>query len=167
MADRGDSDATRRISPSRNERTSAPVDDRPVVDLVAWVGWLVGGELIVVGLVALARAGFDDFNLFEPVVAVGPFNLTRLFALITLALGAITWAGTAGSADDLGLRVLGAIMLVAGIVWMIEPGGFNRWLGTESVDGTHYAVVGLVLIAFSMVPPFRLGRRPDTPATDA
>ena len=137
------------------------MDDRPVVDPVAWAGWLVGGELIVVGLVALARAGFDDFDLFEPVVAVGPFHLTRLFALITLALGAITWAGTAGDADDLGLRVLGAIMLVAGIVWMIEPGGFNRWLGTQSVDGTHYALIGIVLIGFSMVPPFRIGRRPD------
>lgn len=161
MADHGDQDATRQIPPTRADRSSPPVDDRPVVDPVEWAGWLIGGELIVVGLVALARAGFDDFDLFEPVVAVGPFHLTRLFALITLALGAITWAGTAGDADDLGLRVLGAIMLVAGIVWMIEPGGFNRWLGTQSSDGTHYAVIGVLLIGFSMVPPFRIGRPPD------
>lgn len=166
MAERGDRDATRRITPAYGESPSAPVDDRPVVDLVSWVGWLVGGWLIVVALVALARAGFDDFDLFEPVVAVGPFHLTRLFALITLALGAITWGGTAGTTDDLGLRVLGAIMLVAGIVWTIEPGGFNRWLGTESVDGTHYAIIGIVLVAFSMIPPIRVGRRPGPPAEE-
>lgn len=161
MADQSDHDTTRQIPPAGAVRSSSPVDDRPIVNPVAWVGWLVGGELIVVGLVALARAGFDDFDLFEPVVAVGPFHLTRLFALITLALGAITWAGTAGDADELGLRVLGAIMLVVGIVWMIEPGGFNRWLGTRSVDGTHYALIGVALIGFSMVPSFRVGRRPD------
>ncbi len=161
MADQGDHDVTRQIPPTRAGQGAPPADTRPIVDPVAWAGWLVGGELIVVGLVALARAGFDDFDLFEPVVAVGPFHLTRLFALITLALGAITWAGTAGDADDLGLRVLGAIMLVAGIVWMIEPGGFNRWLGTQSVDGTHYAIIGIVLIGFSLVPPFRVGRPPE------
>lgn len=162
MTDQGDYDATRQIPPTTAERAAPPpVDNRPLVDPVSWAGWLIGGELIVVGLVALARAGFDDFDLFEPVVTVGPFHLTRLFALITLALGAITWAGTAGQADHLGLRVLGAIMLVVGIVWMIEPGGFNRWLGTRSADGTHYAVIGIVLIAFSMVPPFRIGSPPD------
>lgn len=162
MTGQGDYDVTRQIPPTRAERGSVPVDNRPVVDPVSWAGWLIGGELIVVGLVALARAGFDDFDLFEPVVAVGPFHLTRLFALITLALGAITWAGTAGDADDLGLRVLGATMLVVGIVWMIEPGGFNRWLGTRSADGTHYAIIGIALIAFSLVPPFRIGRPPET-----
>ena len=145
----------------RSEWKSAPVDDRPEVDLLAWVGWLIGGELIVVGLVALARAGFDSFALFEPIVAVGPFHATRLMALISIALGAITWAGTAGTADDMGLRVLGAIVLVAGIVWLIEPGGFRQWLGTQSVDGAHYAVIGTLLVVFSMIPPFRLGRPPD------
>ena len=116
--------------------------------------------MIVVGLVALARAGFDDFDLFDPVASVGPYHLTRLFALITLVLGMVVWAGTAGTPDDLGLRVLGALLLVAGIVWVIEPGGFNQWLGTEVADGVHYAVLGAALIVFSLIPPFRVGRSP-------
>lgn len=156
---RGADDETTAMS--RTEWRTVPVDDRPEVDLLAWVGWLVGGELIVVGLVALARAGFDSFALFEPIVAVGPFHATRLMALISIALGAVTWAGTAGTADDMGLRVLGAIMLVTGIVWLIEPGGFRQWLGTESVDGGHYTLIGILLVVFSMVPPFRLGPPPD------
>lgn len=161
MAEQRDTNPTRATaSTRRTEWKAVPVDDRPLVDPLGWVGWLVGGELIVVALVALARAGFDSFDLFEPVVAVGPFHLTRLFALITLALGAIVWGGTAGTPDDIGLRVLGAIMLVIGIVWLIEPGGFNRWLGVQTVDGIHYAVVGVLLIVFSMIPPFRLGRAP-------
>lgn len=166
MAERGSRDETRPItSTSRTEWRSVPVDDRPSIDLLAWAGWLIGGELIVVALVALARAGFNDFRLFEPVVSVGPFRLTRLFALITLVVGGIIWAGVAGTPDDLGLRVLGAIMLVVGIVWIIEPGGFTQWLGTESTDGVHWSIIGAVLVALSLVQPFRLGRPPATPAS--
>ena len=162
MANRRDGSGTDETTAmQRNEWKSVPADDRPEVDLLAWVGWLVGGELIIVGLVALARAGFDSFALFEPIVAVGPFHATRLMALISIALGAITWTGTAGTADDMGLRVLGAILLVAGIVWLIEPGGFRQWLGTQSVDGAHYTVIGILLVAFSMIPPFRVGQPPD------
>lgn len=156
-------DTTERQQPVRSRRTewrAVPVDQRPVVDALGWVGWLLGGELIVVGLVALARAGFDDFALFEPIAAVGPYHLTRLFALITIVLGLVVWGGTAGKPDDLGLRVVGAVMLVAGIVWVIEPDGFRQWLGTERADGVHYAVVGIALIAFSLIPPFRVGRSP-------
>jgi hypothetical protein len=159
MADRRGTPAHR-----RTEWKAVPVDARRQVDLLAWVGWLVGGELIVVGLVALARAGFDSFDLFDPVVSVGPYHATRLAALIALVLGLVVWGGTVGVADDLGLRVLGAIMLVTGIVWIIEPGGFNRWLGTESADGIHYAVIGAALIAFSLVPPLRVGRPPVAPS---
>lgn len=161
MVDRREANSPRASATARRtEWKAVPVDDRPLVDLLGWVGWLVGGEMIVVGLVALARAGFDDFDLFEPIVAVGPYHLTRVFALITLVLGAIVWAGTAGTPDDLGLRVLGALLLVTGIVWIIEPDGFNRWLGTEVADGVHYAVIGTILIVFSLIPPFRLGRAP-------
>ena len=164
MATRRDRATTDTATTRQMSWKAVPADDRPRVDLLGWVGWVVGGEMIVVALVALARAGFDGFDLFEPVATVGPFHLTRLFALITLVLGAIVWGGTAGTPDDLGLRVLGAIMLVAGIVWMIEPGGFRQWLGTESTDGLHYAVLGVVLIVFSLIPPFRLGRAPTAPA---
>lgn len=136
------------------------MDTRPTVDLLSWAGWLIGGELIVVALVALARAGFDDLDLFEPVVAVGPLHATRLMAFIGLALGLVIWTGTAGAVDELGLRVVGALMLVAGIVWIIEPDGFAEWLGTERGDGIHHAAIGAVLVGLSLIPPFRVGRRP-------
>ena len=162
MVDRREPNSPRTsASTRRTEWKAVPVDDRPQVDLLGWVGWLIGGEMIVVALVALARAGFDEFDLFDPIVSVGPYHLTRLFALITLVLGGIVWAGTAGTPDDLGLRVLGALLLVAGIVWVIEPGGFNQWLGTEATDGVHYAVLGTALIVFSLIPPLRVGRSPS------
>ena len=161
MVDRREPNSPRAsASARRTEWKAVPVDDRPLLDLLGWVGWLVGGEMIVVALVALARAGFEDFALFEPVVAVGPFHLTRLFALITLVLGIVVWAGTAGVPDDLGLRIVGALLLVIGIVWVIEPGGFEQWLGTRALDGVHYAVIGAVLVVFSLIPPFRVGRPP-------
>lgn len=158
MTSRRDADRTRRIPTRRTEWKAVPVDSRPRIDLLPWVGWPLGAELIIVGLVGLARAGFGDFDLFDPIVSVGPLHVTRLAALISIVIGLIVWAGSFGSPDDLGLRVLGALMLVMGIVWLIEPDGFRQWLGTERADGLHYAGVGAVLIVFSLIPPFRLGR---------
>ncbi len=144
----------------RTEWRAVPVDDRPRVDILAWAGWIIGGELIIVGLVGLARAGFADFDLFEPVVAVGPFHLTRLAALVSVAIGAIVWGGVAGTPDSVGLRVLGAFMLVVGIVFTIEPDAFHPWLGTNAADGVHWIVIGVILAGLSMVRPFRVGRPP-------
>jgi len=154
------------VSVRRTEWKAVPVDDRPEVDLLSWVGWIIGGELAVVGLVALARAGFSGFDLFNPAVAVGPYTLTRLAALISIALGLIVWYGTVGVADDLGLRVLGAIMLVVGIVFTIEPGGFAQWLGTAREDGIRFVALGGALVVFSLIPPFKIGRRPQEPASE-
>lgn len=159
MADRRD--------PSRDTAQTRPMhwravpdDNRPEVDLLTWVGWIVGGYLIIFGLVALARAGFGDFDLFEPIVTVGAFHATRLMALILLLLGLIVWWGVVGAADPIGLRAIGAFMLVAGIVFTIEPGGFQQWLGTERGDGLHLATIGAILVIFSLIPPFKVGRKP-------
>lgn len=163
MAERGNTSSTRRIVVPRREWKAVPTDPRPTVDLLVWAGWPLGGELIIVGLVALARAGFGDANLFDPTVSVGPWHVTRLAALISIAFGLMIWYGVAGTADDIGLRVLGALMLVVGIVWIIEPGGFNPWLGTETADGIHYTGIGAILIGLSLIPPFHIGRKPVLP----
>jgi hypothetical protein len=161
MAKRREPDTPRDSAATRPVTWKAvPADDRPEVDLLQWIGWLLGGYLVVWGLVALARAGFDHFDLFDPIVSVGVFHATRLTGLIAIALGLIVWFGVAGAADDLGLRAVGAIVLVAGIVFLIEPDGFRQWLGTESVDGAHFAVIGAILVVFSLIPPFKVGRRP-------
>lgn len=152
------------VSVRRTEWKAIPVDNRPEVDLLSWVGWIIGGELAVVGLVALARAGFNGFDLFEPAVAVGPYTLTRLAALLSIALGLIVWYGAVGVADDLGLRVLGAIMLVVGIVFTIEPGGFAQWLGTGREDGLRFIGLGGALVLFSLIPPFKVGKAPRAEA---
>ena len=161
MAQRRSPDSVRDTSRTRPMTWKAvPEDDRPEVDLLQWIGWLVGGELIVLGLVILSRLGFDDFELFPVATAVGPFHGTRLMGLIVIVLGLVVWFGTIGTADDLGLRVVGAIQLVVGIVWMIEPSGFGEWLAVERADGFHLAAIGAVLVIFSLIPPFRVGRRP-------
>jgi hypothetical protein len=138
-------------------------DTRPEIDPLKVVGWPMGGYFIVLGLVALARAGFDNFDLFEPAVQVGPFHATRLLALILLALGIVIWAGVVGTPDDLGLRVLGATMVVIGIVWVIEPNSFEQWLAIGRNGGIQQVVAGGVLIVTSLVQPFRVGRKPAPP----
>lgn len=153
---RAPSDRTGRLFPP-------PKDTRPEIDLLKVVGWPMGGYFIVLGLVALARAGFDRFDLFEPTVQVGPFTATRLLALILLALGIVIWAGVVGSPDDLGLRVLGATMVVIGIVWVIEPGSFEQWLAIGRNGGIQQVVAGALLIITSLIQPFRVGRPPASP----
>lgn len=140
-----------------------PKDTRPEIDLLKVVGWPMGGYFIVIGLVALARAGFDRFDLFEPAVQVGPFTATRLMALILLALGIVIWAGVVGTPDDLGLRVLGAVMVVIGIVWIIEPTSFEQWLAIGRNGGIQQVIAGALLIVTSLVQPFRVGRPPTSP----
>jgi hypothetical protein len=139
-----------------DERTGAADNE---LDLLPWIGWILGGYLVVWGLVALARAGFDGFGLFDPVVSVGVFHATRLMALFAILVGFFVWFGVLGSADAMTLRGMGAFLLVAGIVFMIEPEGFAQWLGTQTIDGFHWALLGLILIVFTVVPPLRTGHR--------
>lgn len=57
-------------------------------DVLQIGAWTVGLYLIVAGLVAVARAGFDDLGLFESVVEVGDQTATPLYALLWLLIAA-------------------------------------------------------------------------------
>lgn len=103
----------------------------------------VGILLLVIGIVALARAGLSD--LTAPVVPVGPFTLTPLFALIELALGAIALT-TAAERDVGAASALAVVTGVAGIVWLIEPAAFVGVLGTGATTGALYVAISVVLL---------------------
>lgn len=128
-------------------------------DLLQIAGWVIGLALIVGGLVAIARAGFDDIGLFEPIVEVNGQPATPLFALLWLLIGAALLASATGSVNEQRLRIAGVLFVVAGLVFLIEPDAFQEYLGVTSDSGRALVLGGAVLIATSFVPPLSI-RRP-------
>lgn len=115
----------------------------PTTSVSSLISGAVGIVLLVIGIVAVARAGLTD--LTEPAVAVGPFVRTTLFGLIEIALGVIALA-TAADRDVRGASALAVVTGVAGIVWLIEPAAFASVLGMTVATGWLYVLVAAVLL---------------------
>lgn len=136
-----DTTATRDIRP----------DDRPVRRVGGWgpvsisslVSGAVGIMLLVIALVAIARAGLGDIT--SPTVAVGPFTRTALFGLIELGLGAVFLA-TAAEREIRGASVMAVVTGVPGLVWLIEPTAFAEVLGTSMATGWLYLGIAVALL---------------------
>jgi hypothetical protein len=128
-------------------------------DLLQVVAWLLGLWTIVTGVIALARAGFEDLAVFTPVVEVAAAPLTPLLAGLLILLGLLLLVLATGEVDERALRIVGVICAVAGVVWLIEPGAFQPYLATETEHGTRALLLGGALVAASFVPPLSI-RRP-------
>lgn len=115
----------------------------PTTSVSSLLSGAVGIVLLVIGIVAVARAGLTD--LTEPAVAVGPFVRTTLFGLIEIALGVIALA-TAADRDVRGASALAVVTGVAGIVWLIEPAAFAGVLGMTVATGWLYVLVAAALL---------------------
>jgi hypothetical protein len=144
--------------PADHSRTSP----RMRFDLLQIAAWAIGLFLIVCALVGLARAGFDQLSLFEPVVDVAGLPTTPLLSLLLLLVGAILLFAATGEVDERSLRIGGVLLAIVGVVWWIEPGAFTPYLGVERANGTAAVLAGVVLTATSFVPPLSI-RRPGVP----
>jgi hypothetical protein len=133
------------VSSAIHERTApmatTPRHTGPSVSSMVSGG--VGIVLLVIGIVALARAGLGD--LTSPAVAVGPFVRTPLMGLIELALGVIALA-TAADRDVRGASALAVVTGVAGIVWLIESAAFAGVLGITAATGWLYLLIAVALL---------------------
>jgi len=156
-----------RAAPNRRRVWVATRDDEPPsrtsptvrLDLLQIVAWVVGLTLVVLSLVAIARAGFGELGLFEPVVEVGSLSTSPLLALLWLLVGVLLIAAATGEVDERGLRITGVVLAVTGLVWAVEPGAFEPYLGITSRSGVALLAEGVALTAASFVPPLA-ARRP-------
>lgn len=123
------------------------------LDLLQVAAWLTGIYLLVSGLVALARAGFAEIRVFEPLVEVGGFSMTPLLAFIAIIVGLLLLAGGTGDVQEGALRFGGVVLGVVGTVWLIEPAAFAPYLGVTEANGMQHLVIGLILVGTSFVPP--------------
>ncbi len=127
----------------RRETVAASPTGSPGPSASSVASGVMGIVLLVIAIVALARGGVS--TLTTPVVTVGPFSLTPLFALIQMGLGAIALA-TAAERDVRGASALAVVTGVAGIVWLIEPAAFAGLLGAGSSTGGLYVTIAIALL---------------------
>lgn len=141
--------------PAGRSRTSP----RMRFDLLQLAAWVAGLFLVVCGLVGIARGGFEELTLFEPVIEVAGLPATPLLSLLLLLVGIVLLAAATGEVDERSLRIGGAMIAVVGAVWLVEPGAFSPYLGVERANGSAAVGLGVLLVATSFVPPLSI-RRP-------
>lgn len=118
------------------------------MDVAAVVGSLLGVLVLVIGVVTVARTGIPAGDLTAASTSVGPFSRTTLMGIIEVILGLLLiGAGSTGN----GLRGLGLVFAVFGLVWIIEPGAFQGALGITAATGWLYLVVGLLALGAGLV----------------
>lgn len=158
-----DPEATRQVpriqvDDARNLQDGSRTSPRMRLDMLQIAAWVLGLYFLVAGLVALARAGFEDIELFAPVVEVGGLPATPLLAVLQLLIGlSLLGAGT-GAVHERGLRIGGALLGVVGAVWLIEPAAFQPYLGVVRDTGAAWLSMAVVLVGTSFIPPLSIAR---------
>ena len=126
------------------------------------VALAAGLALIVVGAIALIRAGVDR-SLDFPVVNVLNYTHTALLGLCELAAGLTLLLAAMSSYRRPLAIVAGALLVVAGAIILIEPSSIPDELGTEKDFGWPLAIGGgIVLLASLVMPTFGGRRKVDT-----
>ena len=115
------------------------------------VSFIAGAVILIMGLVALARADIDN-SFSSPVFQVGGFDHTQLLAFIEIILGSMLLIA-AGSNSLSGMTVIGAIAVIGAIVAIIEPGVLGGKLQIEGGFATIILLLGAAtLIAAALLP---------------
>ena len=123
---------------------------------------LVGIVMLVVGLIAVVRAGLDS-DLREPVVNVLGFSHTALLGLIEVALGAaLLLAG--GMSSRTGAIFFGAVAGIAGFVGAVQVESFDRSLALERSMAWWVCVLGALVALAALVVPRSVTRTSDVRA---
>jgi hypothetical protein len=142
----------------REGTDTSRVSPRMRFDLLQLLAWVLGVSFVVAGLVAVARAGFDELVLTGPVVEVGGQPATPLLALLWLLVGVALLAAATGEVAERELRVGGVLLGILGAVWAIESAAFAPYLGVERDSGVLLLGVGGALTATSYIPPLSIAR---------
>jgi hypothetical protein len=150
------------------------VDDDPVVvdeerervtPAIPWspaqiVGLIIGIGMTVLGVVALAKTGFDTGDIENPKEVVWRMSHSPLLALCELGFGVLL---IVASVVPGGLRtlmaLLGAIALTFGILILVDAARDDlvRWFGVGDRNGWFFVIIGSVVLLASMLSPVFFG----------
>jgi hypothetical protein len=152
--DRVQHDTNTAITPSRTRERSWTFAPGQLVSLAVGVGF------IAVGVIAMIRAGIDG-SFETPAVDVLRFSHTAWLGLAEVGLGLLLLlAGTGAWGRPLSV-LLGAAMLVAGVLVLAEPGQMPDELGLEKDYGWPLIGFGALVALAAMVLPVWRSHRVD------
>jgi hypothetical protein len=120
-------------------------------DAAAVVTALAGVALLLVGLIAMTRGGFDG-SMEEPVVDVVGFSHTTLLGIIEVCAGALLLIAGATKSRE-GAIFLSTVIAIAACVGAIQAESFQRQLAIEESFAWTVMVLALVVLAVNLIVP--------------
>ena len=143
-------DTVSNVGTTAADRTTV-INRRQRFNTASIVSFIAGAVILIMGLVALARADIDS-SFSSPVFQVGGFDHTQMLAFIEVILGAMLLIA-AGSNSLSGMTVIGAMAVIGAIVALIEPGVLGGKLKIEGGFATIILLLGAAtLIAAALLP---------------
>ena len=146
------------IAPAQAVRTASVRRFAPDAIIAAAVGLV----LLVVGLLAIVRGGFDG-PMNDPVVEVMGFTHTTTLGLIEAVLGACLLIAGA-SAWRGGALFFGAVLAIGGFIGAVQTDSFVEPLALESSHAWIVAIAGVVVVASALLMPRYLTRTSEVRA---
>jgi hypothetical protein len=125
----------------------------------AIIASIVGLVILVVGLIAVVRGGFDG-QMSDPVVDVVGFTHTTTLGLIEIAIGAALLISGATSSRS-GAVFFGTLLGIGGFVGAVQAESFHTSLALES-SMAWLAVVAAVIVVLSALLMPRYARHSTT-----
>lgn len=122
----------------------------------AIVAAVAGLALLLVGLIAITRGGFDG-PMSDPIVEVLGFTHTTVLGLIEVGIGVcLLIAGVSRSRS--GALFFGAVLGIAGFVGAVQADSFKESLAIESSMAWLAVLAGIVIVLSALMLP-RFARR--------
>ncbi len=115
------------------------------------VAGIVGLVLLVVGLIAIVRGGFDG-PMSDPVVQVLGFTHTTTLGLIEIAIGlALLLSGATRSRS--GEMFFGAVLGIGAFVGAVQTDSFRKSLALESSFAWLAVIAAVIVVLSAMLLP--------------
>ena len=150
---------TQQVAPVQAVRTASVRRFAPDAIIAA----LVGLVLLLVGLLAVVRGGFDG-PMEDPVVEVLGFTHTTTLGLIEIVLGACLLISGASSWRS-GALFFGSVLAIGGFVGAVQTESFVTDLALESSFAWLATIAGVVVALSALLMPRYLTRSSVTQTT--
>ena len=137
------------VSPTISARTRSSYSSRFAPDAI--IAALVGLVALVVGLIAITRAGFDG-PMSDPVVEVLGFTHTTTLGLIEIGIGLCLLISAAARSRGAEL-FFGAVLGVGGFVGAVQTESFKKSLALESSMAWGAVIAGAVVVLAALILP--------------
>ncbi len=143
-------------------RSSATISGRRTWTPAQFVAGAIGLFVLVMGGVAMARAGFADGVTAQTVEVFG-FGHTALLGIIEATFGLVLLIAAASPyASRAWLGGMGVVALAFGLVVIFEPEALAVWLGTEQANGVLYTILGSAAVIAAWLSPLFITGRTET-----